>query len=129
VSEQDDANQISDKLGYITTKSKSESQSKGRGDSKSESHSETKRALVLPQELSTLDFKEEFIILKGENPVKAEKALYFSDPYFMDRLLEVSPKLKEAVKKLNKKDKVIGVKGLRYPDKEMMLSLGELESE
>ncbi len=129
VSEQDDANQISDKLGYITTKSKSESQSKGRRDSKSESHSETKRALVLPQELSTLDFKEEFIILKGENPVKAEKALYFSDPYFMDRLLEVSPKLKEAVKKLNKKDKVIGVKGLRYPDKEMMLSLGELESE
>ncbi|MFY4174786.1 type IV secretory system conjugative DNA transfer family protein, partial [Klebsiella pneumoniae] len=53
VSEQDDANQISDKLGYITTKSKSESQSKGRRDSKSESHSETKRALVLPQELST----------------------------------------------------------------------------
>lgn len=129
VSEQDDANQISDKLGYITTKSKSESQSKGKGDSKSESQSETKRALVLPQELSTLAFTEEFILLKGENPVKAEKALYFSDNYFMDRLLKVSPKLESAVKKLNKKDNVIGVKGLRYPDKEEMLSLGELESE
>ncbi|HDY2198183.1 TPA: type IV secretory system conjugative DNA transfer family protein, partial [Escherichia coli] len=111
------------------TKSKSESKSKGRAQSKSESESETRRALVLPQELGTLDFKEEFILLKGENPVKAEKALYFSDPYFMDRLLEVSPKLQDAVKKLNKRDKVIGVNGLRYPDKETMLSLGELESE
>lgn len=129
VSEQDDAEQISAKLGYITTKSKSESQSKGRGLSKSESESETKRALVLPQELGTLDFKEEFIILKGENPVRAEKAFYFSDPYFMDRLLTVSPKLKKAVQTLNKREDVTGIKNLRYPNKEAMLSMGELESE
>ncbi len=129
VSEQDDAEQISAKLGYITTKSKGESKSQGRGSSKSKSESEARRALVLPQELGTLDFKEEFILLKGENPVKAEKALYFSDNYFMDRLLKVSPKLEDEVKKINKKSTVIGVKGLRYPDKEKMLSLGELESE
>lgn len=129
VSEQDDAEQISAKLGYITTKSKGESQSQGRGSSKSKSESEARRALVLPQELGTLDFKEEFILLKGENPVKAEKALYFSDNYFMDRLLKVSPKLEDEVKKINKKSTVIGIKGLRYPDKEKMLSLGELESE
>ncbi len=54
------------------------------------------------QELGTLDFKEEFIILKGENPVKAEKALYFLDPYFMDRLMMVSPKLTELTASLNK---------------------------
>lgn len=128
VSEQDDAEQISAKLGYITTTSKSESKGK-TGNSKSESESETRRALVLPQELGTLNFKEEFILLKGENPVKAEKALYFSDNYFMDRLLSVSPKLEKLVMKINKKQTVIGVKNLKYPDKEEMLSLGELESE
>nr|UGK56706.1 hypothetical protein [Escherichia coli] len=58
---------------YITTTSKSTSKSRGRSTSQGESESEARRALVLPQELGTLDFKEEFIILKGESPVKAEK--------------------------------------------------------
>ncbi|MCV5791816.1 type IV secretory system conjugative DNA transfer family protein, partial [Escherichia coli] len=64
-----------------------------------------------------------------ENPVKAEKALYFLDPYFMDRLMMVSPKLTELTASLNKTKKVLGVKGLKYPSKEKMLSVGELESE
>ncbi|MGS4337845.1 type IV secretory system conjugative DNA transfer family protein [Klebsiella michiganensis] len=129
VSEEDDAKKISEKLGYITTKSTGSSKTSGRSTSKSSSESEAQRALVLPQELGTLDFKEEFIILKGENPVKAEKALYFLDPYFMDRLMMVSPKLTELTASLNKTKKVLGVKGLKYPSKEKMLSVGELESE
>ncbi len=76
---------------------------------------------MLPQELGTLDFKEEFIILKGENPVKAEKALYYLDPYFMDRLMKVSPKLASLTMKLNKTKKIFGVKGLKYPSKKNAL--------
>ncbi|MDK7774231.1 type IV secretory system conjugative DNA transfer family protein, partial [Escherichia coli] len=129
VSEEDDAAKISEKLGYITTTSKSTSKSRGRSTSQGESESEARRALVLPQELGTLDFKEEFIILKGENPVKAEKALYYLDPYFMDRLMKVSPKLASLTMELNKTKKIFGVKGLKYPSKEKMLSVGELESE
>lgn len=129
VSEEDDAAKISEKLGYITTTSKSTSKSRGRSTSQGESESEARRALVLPQELGTLDFKEEFIILKGENPVKAEKALYYLDPYFMDRLMKVSPKLASLTMELNKTEKIFGVKGLKYPSKEKMLSVGELESE
>ncbi|HBA1011014.1 TPA: type IV secretory system conjugative DNA transfer family protein [Escherichia coli] len=129
VSEEDDAAKISEKLGYITTTSKSTSKSRGRSASQGESESEARRALVLPQELGTLDFKEEFIILKGENPVKAEKALYYLDPYFMDRLMKVSPKLASLTMELNKTKKIFGVKGLKYPSKEKMLSVGELESE
>lgn len=132
VSEQDDANEVSEKLGYITTKSKGESKSSSRTSTKSESESEAKRALVLPQELGTLKFSEEFIILKGENPIKCEKALYFTDAFFMDKLLLVSPKLTQKVMMLNKKktvDGVIGVDGLNYPSKVAMLSLGELESD
>ncbi len=118
VSEEDDAAKISEKLGYITTTSKSTSKSRGRSTSQGESESEARRALVLPQELGTLDFKEEFIILKGENPVKAEKALYYLDPYFMDRLMKVSPKLASLTMELNKTEKIFGVKGLKYPSKE-----------
>ena len=129
VSEEDDAAKISEKLGYITTTSKSTSKSRGRSASQGESESEARRALVLPQELGTLDFKEEFIILKGENPVKAEKALYYLDPYFMDRLMKVSPKLASLTMELNKTKKIFSVKGLKYPSKEKMLSVGELESE
>ncbi|EAR4352523.1 type IV secretory system conjugative DNA transfer family protein [Salmonella enterica] len=132
VSEQDDANEVSEKLGYITTKSKGESKSKSRTTSKSESESEAKRALVLPQELGTLKFSEEFIILKGENPIKAEKALYYTDHFFMDKLLLVSTKLTKQVMEINKKKtvkEVIGVDGLKYPSKQEMLSLGELESD
>lgn len=126
VSEEDDAQKISEKLGYITTKSKGSSKNKGGS---SESENEARRALVLPQELGTLDFTEEFIILKGENPVKARKALYYLDPYFMDRLMLVSPKLSALTARLNKTTNIFGVKGLKYPSKETMLSVGELESE
>lgn len=129
VSEQDDAREISEKLGYITTKSKSESKSKSRTTSKSESESETRRALVLPQELGTLSFDEEFILLKGENPVKAEKALYYNDAFFMEKLLLVSPRLAAMTAKINKTNNIFGGKKIRYPSKEMMLSVGDLESE
>jgi type IV secretion system protein VirD4 len=47
----------------------------------------------------------------------------------MDRLMMVSPKLTELTASLNKTKKVLGVKGLKYPSKEKMLSVGELESE
>ncbi|WP_312716150.1 type IV secretory system conjugative DNA transfer family protein, partial [Escherichia coli] len=77
VSEEDDAKKISEKLGYITARSKGSSKTSGKATSRSNSENEAQRALVLPQELGTLDFSEEMIILKGEHPVKAEKALYY----------------------------------------------------
>ncbi|MGR9796717.1 type IV secretory system conjugative DNA transfer family protein, partial [Escherichia coli] len=88
-----DAKKISEKLGYITARSKGSSKTSGKATSRSNSENEAQRALVLPQELGTLDFSEEMIILKGEHPVKAEKALYYLDNYFMERSMLVSPKL------------------------------------
>ncbi|AUL82670.1 type IV secretory system conjugative DNA transfer family protein [Escherichia coli] len=128
-SEKEDADKFSAQLGYTTikTKGKSRNTSKG-GTSRGESESDTQRALVLPQELSTLKFDEEFILLKGENPIKCKKAFYFNDHYFMDKLVSVSPKLEAAVKELNK-GVAMGKPGLRYPPKEIMLSYGELEAD
>jgi len=129
VSEEDDAKKISEKLGYITAKSTGSSKTDGLTGRGSSSENEAQRALVLPQELGTLAFTEEFIILKGEHPVKAKKALYYLDPYFMNRLMLVSPKLSALTSKINKTTNIFNARGLKYPSKEKMLSLGELESE
>lgn len=129
VSEEDDAKKISEKLGYITAKSTGSSKADGLTGRGSSSESEAQRALVLPQELATLAFSEEFIILKGEYPVKARKALYYLDPYFMNRLMLVSPKLSALTSKINKTTNIFDAKKLKYPSKEKMLSLEELESE
>ena len=129
VSEEDDAKKISEKLGYTTAKSTGSSKTGGLAGRTSSSENEAQRALVLPQELSTLAFSEEFIILKGEYPVKARKALYYLDPYFMNRLMLVSPKLSALTSEINKTTNIFNAKRLKYPSKEKMLSLGELESE
>ncbi|STJ14696.1 Type IV secretory pathway, VirD4 components [Escherichia coli] len=129
VSEEDDAAKISEKLGYITTTSKRQART---GDD--QLHRANQK--VKPEEhwcftgnWERWTFKEEFIILKGENPVKAEKALYYLDPYFMDRLMKVSPKLASLTMELIKTEKIFGVKGLNIRQKKKCLSVGELESE
>lgn len=129
VNEKEDADKFSAQLGYQTLKAKSQSKnnaSKG-GTSRGESESDSSRALVLPQELGTLDFDQQFILLKGENPIKCNKAFYFNDHYFMDKLVSISPKLEAEVKRLNK-GIATGKPGLKYPPKEVMLSFGELEA-
>ena len=92
--EQDDAEYFSNEIAYITTHSVSESRNQGiRALSHGESASQAKRALMLPQELKQMPFKEEIVLLNGENPIKCEKALYFNDPYFMNKLISLSPTL------------------------------------
>nr|AUV50492.1 Coupling protein VirD4, ATPase required for T-DNA transfer [Escherichia coli] len=115
VSEEDDAKKISEKLGYITTKSTGSSKTSGRSTSKSSSESEAQR-LVL-QDWERWILKKNLSFLKVKTRLKL-KALYFLDPYFMDRLMMVSPKLTELTASLNKTKKVLGVKGLKYPSKE-----------
>lgn len=103
VSEQDDANEVSAKLGYTTLKNKGKSRNRSKGGtSQGESESDVQRALVLPQELGTLKFDEQFILLKGENPIKCHKAFYFNDDFFMDKLIALSPYLQGVKENLKK---------------------------
>ncbi|MCC8419174.1 MAG: type IV secretory system conjugative DNA transfer family protein [Rickettsia endosymbiont of Glossina mortisans submortisans] len=93
--EQDDAEYFSNEIAYVTTHSVSESRNQGlRVSSHAESASQAKRALMLPQELKQMPFKEEIVLLNGENPIKCEKALYFNDPHFMKKLISLSPTLR-----------------------------------
>lgn len=88
--EQRDANTYSDMLGYYTVKSLSKGRSVNRGfgagGSSSENVSDQKRALMLPQELKELPDHEQIILLENTKPIRCEKARYFREWAFMDRL-------------------------------------------
>lgn len=85
---QDDAKEYSDTLGYQTVKNKSKSRSKS-GESRSES--DTRRPLMLPQELRDMPFEQEIIMIDSIKPILCKKAFYYSEPEILNRLKAVSP--------------------------------------
>jgi type IV secretion system protein VirD4 len=96
--EQKDAAEYSEMLGAYTTKSVSTGISAprrwGNNATTSETVSEQRRALLLPQELREMPWTREIIIKAGIKPILCDKALYFADPVFMDRLKALSPTLR-----------------------------------
>ncbi len=109
--EQKDANEYSEMLGYLTEKSLSTGTSSPRGalfagnshPTASENLSDQRRALLLPQELKELDQSKEIIIAENTKPILCEKARYFSDAVFIDRLKLVSHTLAKLGNKLPSK--------------------------
>lgn len=92
---------ISEWLGYYTTKGKSVSKgtqlfSKKNG---SESTSDQRRALLLPQEVASLGQTKELVFIENTLPILAEKIRFYSDAVFMDRLKSVSPSLRKLGRK------------------------------
>ena len=86
----DDAKRLSESLGTKTVKQRSRNLRQGGGGSESE----TSRALMLPKEIEEMQFDTEIIKIEGKPPIKCQKALYYSNKYFMDKFKEVSPSLK-----------------------------------
>lgn len=109
--EQKDANEYSDMLGYFTEKSVSTGVSRprawgGNSASTSENVSDQRRALLLPQELKELEQDKQIIILENTKPILCEKARYFDDHAFIDRLKQISPSLRALGRKLPSKDEL-----------------------
>ena len=94
-SEIDTASDISQWLGFTTVDSTSKSRSTQafKRRNPSESISQQRRALMLPQEITSLGEDAELIVLENVLPIKAKKIRYFADAKFMDRLKEVSKTL------------------------------------
>ena len=92
--EQKDAKEYSEMLGYQTLKSISTGVSRPRAfgqlGSSSENASDQRRALMLPQELKEMPQFQQIIIMENTKPILCEKALYFEDVRFVDRLKAVS---------------------------------------
>lgn len=100
-SEQQDAQEYSEILGYYGLSSTSKGVSRGRGSvTNSENVSDQKRALMLPQELREMGFDRVIVMHDECKPIFAEKIKYYKEAAFMDRLKEVSPSLRALGAKL-----------------------------
>ncbi|UZA49978.1 type IV secretory system conjugative DNA transfer family protein (plasmid) [Moraxella bovis] len=78
--EQDQAEELSRKLGTETVKGKSVSRNRGKGGGGSVSTSDQSRALMLPQELKEMDAEKEIIIFRRTHPIFCDKAFYYTSP-------------------------------------------------
>ncbi|MES2899577.1 MAG: type IV secretory system conjugative DNA transfer family protein [Pseudomonadota bacterium] len=96
-SEQKDANDYSEMLGYSTETAVSTGINRprafGQPGSASENRSDQRRALMLPQELKEMAQDQQIVLVKHCKPVRCTKARYYEDHRFIDRLKEVSPTL------------------------------------
>jgi type IV secretion system protein VirD4 len=106
-SETQTARDISEWLGYETVRSRSRSRGTGifaNNRQASENVSDQRRALFLPQEITSLGARVELVVAENTAPIKAEKIRYFEDGHFLKRLAKVSRTLagRRSVSRLNK---------------------------
>ena len=111
-SEQQDANEYSEMLGYFTEKAVSSGVSRarsgfgGNNGSISENVSDQRRALMLPQELKEMPQDEQIIVMRSIKPILCKKARYYDDPAFIDRLKSVSKSLFAIGNRLPKREEL-----------------------
>lgn len=90
------ARDMSEFLGFQTVKGLSRSKSAKLLSSREQTQNESdqRRALLLPQEITSLPASNQFVVTEGISPIMARKIRYFRDVTFMKRLESVSPSLK-----------------------------------
>ncbi|KWE97915.1 type IV secretory system conjugative DNA transfer family protein [Burkholderia ubonensis] len=98
--DQDDAETYERTLGYFTMVSKGKGRSTGKTTTRSVNESDQKRALMMAQELRELDKNLQIITLQSCKPILCEKAFFYKDPLFIDRLKALSPSLAALGKKM-----------------------------
>lgn len=96
------AEEISKRIGNITTQNRNKSYSKS---GTSTSDNTTQRALILPQEIMDLKDDEEIIFCNSAK-IKCKKAFFYNDPFFIDRLKSVSPSLAKLGKAIPNKNQL-----------------------
>ena len=99
--EKETAQNISDWLGYETVKNQSESSGMGWfAKRKSKNVSDSRRALMLPQEITGLGADNQLIIMEDMPPLIAKKIRYYREPEFINRMKKVSKSLRALGSKL-----------------------------
>lgn len=93
---QEDAEEYSKVLGNRTVDKISYS----RGKTSSSSITDHGRPLLLPQEFRLIGEFKEVVILNNNKPIMCNKAVYYNDPYFINKLKSVSPRLRALGKEL-----------------------------
>lgn len=105
--EKETAQDISDWLGYETVKNQSESSGMGWfAKRKSKNVSDSRRALMLPQEITGLGADNQLIIMEDMPPLIAKKIRYYREPEFINRMKKVSKSLRALGSKLPTKEQL-----------------------
>jgi type IV secretion system protein VirD4 len=86
-SDDQDAKEYSEMLGYETVKGRSRSRNVGAKTSRGETESDQRRALLLPQELKGMGEDAEIISLEHTKPIRCKKICYYKEDAFKDRVL------------------------------------------
>ena len=81
-----DAQEYSEIVGYETVKSSSINRDGVGIGKRSESISDQRRALLLPQEFTSMDERECVISMRSMKPIHCKKIIYYQDPTFKKRL-------------------------------------------
>ena len=89
------ARDISEWLGYQTVDGISESKAKSLFHKRdpSQNISDQRRALLLPQEITSLSREKEIVVFENTPPILANKVRYYDDPVFIKRLQSASERL------------------------------------
>ena len=104
--EQRDAQHYSQMLGTYTADAISTGTSRplgwsnGKQASSSSTHSEQARPLLLPQEVKELGDQRAIINLMHTKPILCDKARFYAEPVFIDRLKRISPFLASVGKRM-----------------------------
>ena len=104
--EQRDAQHYSQMLGTYTAEAISTGTSRplswgnGKQASSSSTRSEQARPLLLPQEVKELGDQRAIITLMHTKPILCDKARFYAEPVFIDRLKRVSPSLASVGKRM-----------------------------
>lgn len=98
--EQKDAKEYSEILGYFTQKAHSHSRKHGWTPNSNTTTSDQRRALMMPQELREMPQSQQIITLENCKPILCEKAFFYKDALFIDRLKALSPSLAALGKKM-----------------------------
>ncbi len=104
--EQRDAQYYSQMLGTYTAEAISTGTSRpltwgnGKQSSSSSTHSEQARPLLLPQEVKELGDQRAIINLMHTKPILCDKARFYAEPVFIDRLKNISPSVASVGKRM-----------------------------
>jgi type IV secretion system protein VirD4 len=96
-----DSEEYSKILGTYTVKSRGRNRSRGKGSTTTGTNeTDQKRELMKPQELREMKPNEQIIMLENTKAIRCEKAFFYADRLFVDRLKALSPYLASLKKKM-----------------------------
>ena len=100
------AENISKWLGYETVKGVSVSSPTGFTGNRSKSESDQRRALLLPQEITSLGGDTELVVMENVKPIVAKKIQYYKDAVFVNRLRKASRLLEQSKNRIPSKSEL-----------------------